>query len=128
MLAEWRASPGAGDPYEPGDTRHERLFFSELMGVLESFEYQFAWGTDTGSERDEIGAETALLHRYYQLTATSPDGLLFEDIAIGYADLTMRKYNGRWWLVRWDDRIDPTIGVNPSNTYNRTMGARRLDL
>lgn len=56
------------------------------------------------------------------------DGRISKEIAIGYADLTLRKHNGRWWLARWDDRVDPLIGVNPANTDNRTMGARRLDL
>lgn len=129
VLAAWRATPGAGDPYDPGDVRHERLFFSELVQVLESFDYVFVFGPDnSGTSLDDIGPETALLHRYYVLQATSADGRITKEIAIGYADLTLRKHNGRWWLARWDDRVDPLIGVNPANTDNRTMGARRLDL
>lgn len=129
-LAAWRqASPGR-DPYEAGDVRHERLFFPELMTVLDGFDYVFAWTTDTHSENDDINntAGTALLHRRYFLQATSTDGRIVEIIAVGYADLFLRKYGGRWYLARWDDRIDPDYGVNPLNLYNRSLGWRRLDL
>lgn len=128
VLSAWRATPGNSDPYDPGDVRHERLFFSDLLQVLASYDYVFQFASDTYSQNDDIGAETAVLHRYYQLDATSTDGRLHEIIAVGFADLTVRKYNGRWWLVRWVDRVDPTYGINPPNAYNRTMGARRLEL
>ncbi|MBI5170893.1 MAG: hypothetical protein HZA61_15495 [Candidatus Eisenbacteria bacterium] len=129
-LAAWRqASPGR-DPYDPGDVRHERLFYPELMTVLDQFDYVFQWSTDPNSELDDINntAGTALLHRYYVLQATSSDGRIEKIIAVGYADLFLRKYGGRWYLARWDDRIDPTYGVNPTDLYNRSMGWRRLDL
>lgn len=126
-LTTWRQSSGR-DPYDVGDVRHEKLFFADLLTVLDSFDYTFVFAEDTNSPNDDIDLSngTALLHRYYILQATK--GSIEEIIAVGYADLYLRKYNGRWWLVRWDDRIDPTIGVNPVNLYNRSMGWRRLDL
>lgn len=126
-LTTWRQSSGR-DPYDVGDVRHERLFFSDLLTVLDSFDYTFVFAEDTNSPNDDIDntAGTALLHRFYVLQASS--GSIEEIIAIGYADLYLRKHNGRWWLVRWDDRIDPATGVNPANLYNRSMGWRRLDL
>ncbi|MFN8589331.1 MAG: hypothetical protein U0704_16185 [Candidatus Eisenbacteria bacterium] len=126
-LSTWRQGSGR-DPYDVGDVRHERLFFSDLLTVLDSFDYVFQWVDDPDSPlpSTDLVNGTALFHRYYVLVASS--GSIQETIAIGYADLYMRKHNGRWWLVRWDDRIDPTIGVNPANLNNRSMGWRRLDL
>ncbi len=126
-LTTWRQSSGR-DPYDVGDVRHEKLFFADLLTVLDSFDYTFVFAEDPSSPNDDVDLTngTALMHRFYVLQASS--GSIEENIAIGYADLTLKKHNGRWWLVRWDDRIDPTIGVNPANLYNRSMGWRRLDL
>lgn len=128
VLINWRAGSLGREPFDPGDIRHERLFYSNyLITVLESFDYAFVWDTDTHSPNDDIGADTALLHRRYLLQATSLDGSIEKLIAVGYADLTLKKHNGRWWLARWEDRVDPTIGITPADLFNRTMGWRRLD-
>jgi hypothetical protein len=42
-------------------------------------------------------------------------------------DLVLVKYDGRWWILRWEDRLDPLIGVDPVDQDNRTLGWRRLD-
>jgi hypothetical protein len=128
VVDAWRLSTQR-DPPNPWDLRLEKLFYDYLIGVLPGFGYAFVWAPDNSSPSDEQdeAAGTATYHRYYELTASSADGLINKTIAIGYADLYFRKLNGRWYLVRWEDRVNPSDGVNPSDPDRRSMGWRRLD-
>lgn len=117
------------DPPDPWWTWNEKRFYDYLISVLAQFTYAFQWAPDNSQPIDKIDdvAGTAILHRYYVLQATSTDGKLQTIIAIGYADLYLQRLGGRWYLIRWEDRVDPAIGVNPIDPKNRTMGWRRLD-
>lgn len=70
-------------------------------------------------------AGTALLHRKYYVAATASTTTLI--VAVGYVDLYLVKYQGRWYVLRWEDRLDPLIGVDPVDPNNRTLGWRRLE-
>jgi hypothetical protein len=128
VVDAWRLT-AQRDPPDPWDFRLEKLFYDYLIAVLPQFTYTFQWAPDNSRVLDQIddGAGTALLHRYYVLQATSKDGKIEKIIAIGYADLYLRKVSSRWVLVRWEDRYDPTVGVNPADPDARSMGWRRLD-
>ena len=56
-----------------------------------------------------------------------PYGSNSETLAIGYADLTFikSKTGERWVIARWQDRVDPTVGPNPSSG-NQSFSALRL--
>jgi len=126
VVDAWRLSTQR-DPPNPWDIRLEKLFYDYLIGLLPTFTYTFVWAPDNSSPVDQYDptAGTALYHRYYELQATS--GSINKTIAIGYADLYMQKVNGRWWLYRWEDRVNPPDGVNPTDPDRLSMGRRRLD-
>jgi hypothetical protein len=117
------------EPPNPWDLTLERNFYSYLVGVYETFDYTLVWDRDPGSPNDEIddAAGTALLHRQYQLVASSTTTAEQKRIAVGFADLYLYRDTGRWFLYRWEDRIDPAIGVTPDDPDELSMGARRLD-
>jgi len=78
--------------------------------------------------RDEINAADAVLYRKYEVYAISADGNTTSRIAVGLADLFFRKISSnRWVIIRWQDHVDPTVGANPSDTDQLSMGARRLE-
>ena len=116
------------NPPNPWDRRLEKLFYDYLITVYSNFTYTYAWAPDNTSPADELdeSAGTALYHRYYELQATSADGLTTKIIAVGYADLTLQKLNSRWYLVHWNDRISRE-GANLADPEHRSMGWRRLD-
>ena len=66
----------------------------------------------------------ALLRRRYQLWARIPGrGLTL--LAIGHAYLILvRTPDGRWQIARWEDHVDPEVGVRPGYA---TLGWRRLE-
>ena len=71
---------------------------------------------------------TTLVNRRCGVLATSPGGIPTIIIAVGYADLTFtRTPNDRWVITRWDDHVDPDVGVNPSEAEQLTLGRRRLE-
>jgi hypothetical protein len=115
------------NPTEPWDIGLEKRFYDYLIAVVQTFTYNFQWTTDTTSPSDftDEAAGLALYHRHYELQAISPDGDP-KTIAIGYADLYLQRLNGRWYLYRWEDRIDPTVGVVPADASERSMGWQRL--
>ncbi len=126
VVDAWRIG-AQRDPPSPWDLRLERIFYNYLIGVFPTFEYTFQWASDPNSPLDDRQPESAVLHRYYVLQASGADGAIQKIIAIGYADLYLQKRDSRWFLYRWQDRLDENIGVNPTDTDNRTMGWRRLD-
>ncbi|MEO5988387.1 MAG: hypothetical protein ABIU54_13165 [Candidatus Eisenbacteria bacterium] len=125
----WRAV-SLRDPPQPWDLTLERAFYQYLVGYRPTASYTLTWNDDPTSESDEIDLPSApnlaVIHRRYTLyTSTSETDIAV--IAIGYADLYLYKANGRWFIYRWQDRIDPDIGVNPTDPEQLSMGARRLE-
>jgi len=124
----WRAV-SLRDPPDPWDLTLERAFYQYLVGYRPTASYTLIWDDDTTSEQDDIEATTpglAVIHRRYTLfTSTSETDISV--IAIGYADIFLYKVSGRWFIYRWQDRVDPNIGVNPSDIEQLSMGARRLE-
>ncbi len=124
----WRAV-SLRDPPQPWDLRLERAFYQYLVGYRPTASYAMTWNDDPTSESDDVEITTpglAVIHRRYVLfTSTSETDIAA--IAIGYADLYLYKTNGRWFIYRWQDRIDPNIGVNPTDLEQLSMGARRLE-
>lgn len=124
----WRAV-SLRDPPEPWDLTLERAFYQYLVGYRPTASYTMTWNDDPTSESDDIEITApglAVIHRRYILfTSTSDTDIAV--IAIGYADLYLYKANGRWFIYRWQDRIDPDIGVNPADPEQLSMGARRLE-
>lgn len=117
------------DPPDPWDLNLERRFYNYLITLPEvpaDYDYVFVFGEDNTSPADQIddAGGSALLHRSYALIAANSKGDS-RNIAIGYVDLYLAKYNARWYVYRWQDRLDPAVGV--SDPDNRTMGWRRLD-
>ena len=124
--AVWNAYTGV----KPDDWNldYETQFYSALT-TLRAEAYGMAWLPDEYNPYDigdDLAADTCILHRQYKVWAISgPDSLL---IAIGYADLRFARISAsRWALTRWQDRVDPEIGANPTNDLWRTFGYRRLN-
>lgn len=125
VVSAWRLSSPVPPP-EPWNLELERRFYDRFV-ALYSYEYLMEFDDDDTSPNDVIddGAGTALLHRKYYVAASVPSSPVI--IAIGYVDLYLAKYDGRWFVVRWEDRLDPQIGVDPSDPDNRSLGWRRLE-
>lgn len=111
------------------DSKLEKLFYDNLINVYGTYTYSFKWSEDLSQVADE-GADgsgtTALLHRTYQLQAISPDGNDVRIVTIGAADLSFAKVEGRWYLIRWQDRLSKDWPV-PSDSDHPSMGWRRLN-
>lgn len=122
----WLSDPRHIAP-EPWDITLERRLPSYLATLRpQAGAYLFQWGTDNGSPQDDIGPDTALVHRTYQLLASTASGDP-EIIAIGIADLSLQFNGTRWSVFRWNDRVDPKVGANPANPDHRTFSWRRLE-
>lgn len=105
----------------------EQTFYFQFLGVRPGDTYGAVFDS-VDSNPDPLPASTqAILHRHYLVIATSPDGNSTLIIAIGYADLTFAKVGDRWLIRRWDDHVDPAVGVNPVDPYQLTLGRRRLE-
>ena len=114
-LAVWHGVTGKDPPAEWGPAL-ERQFFGDLPN-LSGNRYNFTWLRDVEHPYDEDPAlNVKILHRQYLLIAIPAGGGTVEKLAIGYADLTFIKSNAsnRWVIARWQDRVDPTVGPNPS--------------
>lgn len=125
VLSAWKLSSPV-EPPEPWNLELERLFYDKFT-ALYNYDYVMVFDDDLTSPSDEIdeSAGTALLHRQYFVAASVPSGAVV--IAIGYVDLYLQKYDGRWFVTRWQDRLDPEIGVDPVEPESYTFGWRRLD-
>lgn len=124
VLSAWRLSSPVAPP-DPWTIDNERLFYDRFIQF--DGEYTMQFGEDDTSPNDLIDetAGTALLHRQYIVATTA--GSTTRIIAIGYVDLYLVKYQDRWFVIRWDDRLDPLIGVDPADPDNLTLGWRRLE-
>jgi len=121
----WLSVPTRIAP-EPWDITLERGLHSYLTTVRLQAEYTFQFTADNVSQIDVIAPDTALVHRKYTLYA-SVSGGEDEVIAVGFCDLSLEFENNRWFIFRWNDRVDPSIGVNPADTDQRTFSWRRLE-
>ena len=125
---DWVTRGGSIAP-EPWDITLERRLPNYLFGIRPvATAYLFQWSPDPGSPNDDIppGADTAFVHRHYQLLAAPTSGDP-EIIAVGFADLSLEFDGTRWSLFRWNDRVDPSEGASPANPTHRTFSWRRLD-
>jgi hypothetical protein len=111
---------------EPWNRELERGVPRRLNDIRQNAIYSWQWSRDPFAISDEEGADSAQFHRKYVLLATDPSSNNSgEIIAQGYCDLSFLKIGNRWAIVRWNDRLDPTIGANPS-TDQYTMTWYRL--
>jgi hypothetical protein len=117
--ADWVAYVGL----KPSDWgyQHEESFCAGLVALFPG-RYEMVWAPDESHPQDEtLAPNRVLLHRHYLLREIgSRDTVL---VANGYADLEFARVATRWMLVRWSDRLDPTVGFDPQQP---TMGWRRL--
>lgn len=125
VLSEWVLSSPVPPP-SPWGLYEERRFYDKFVTVYPK-EYTMTFEPDSTSPLDNIDNVngSALLHRHYNVTAKTSSSTAV--IAIGYVDLVLVRYDGRWWVLRWEDRLDDAIGVDPVIKDNRTIGWRRLD-
>jgi hypothetical protein len=123
--AVWNAYTGVKP--DDWDLDHEETQFYPAFIALSSETYKMEWLPDVEHPLDEtIDSDHVILHRKYEVHAISSTQSLL--IAIGYADLYFTRISAsRWALARWQDRVDPSIGVNPSNEMWRTFGYWRLN-
>ena len=123
------AYAGPPDPYDPGDVRHERLFFPELMTVLDGFDYVFCGATDAPprTTTSTTRPEPLLLHRRTSAGDVPPTAASREVHRGGLRGTCSPTQVRRTLVPRaLGTTIDPDYGVNPTNLYNRSMGWRRL--
>jgi hypothetical protein len=127
VLSAWQLSSPVPPP-DPWDLENERLFYDKFASLY-PYDYAMAFNTDPTSPNDVVddAAGTGLVHRSYVISMNPPNASEAVIIAIGYVDLYIVKYDGRWWVLRWEDRLDPRIGVDPVDQNYRTLGWRRLD-
>jgi hypothetical protein len=109
------------------DLDHEETQFYPAFIALRTDSLDMQWLPDEQHPLDEtIDSDHVILHRQYKVLAISATESLL--IAIGYADLYFTRISAsRWALTRWQDRVDPAIGVNPTNEMWRTFGYWRLN-
>lgn len=123
----WQQGGAGRTPPNPWDLTLERNFFAYFVSnVAPLSSFDLVWSADATSPNDDFDpvAGTALLHRKYVMLA---EGTTTQTVVTGYADLYLyRGPGGRWYLYRWQDRIDPDVGPNPGDT-RLSMGARRLE-
>lgn len=124
--AVWNAYTGVRP--DDWDLDHEETQFYPAFISLRSDTLDMSWLPDEDHPLDEIVDDNhVILHRKYQVMAISSTTSLL--IAVGYADLHFTRVSAsRWALARWQDRVDPDIGVNPENEMWRTFGYWRLNL
>lgn len=127
VKSNWQSATQLTAP-EPWDVTLERNLHTQLSGIRPTYLYQFVWLPDPLSPQDDdpAASDTVQYHRKYTLFAAPENGNP-EIIAIGFADLSMQKKEGRWSITRWHDRVDPNVGVNPAATDQRTMSWWRLE-
>jgi len=111
---DWRAS-------------QEQNFFQAFIEVRPSDDYVLVLEPRAEQPDPQPGATQIVLYRQYQVLATAPDGNSTLIIATGLADLTFTLRGSDWLITRWDDHVNPDVGVNPSDPYQVSLGRRRLE-
>ncbi len=125
VLAQW---VGNGGKTPPSDwTRvYERFFIGRLSGLDPD---TVIWEPDLYNPNDtQVPPNGVTKHRHYVIRAAANSGSVVGDtIAIGYADLTFLHSGAKWVLTRWQDRVDPAIGVNPLKGSQKSFSELRLE-
>jgi hypothetical protein len=105
----------------------ERAFYGYFIDYRPADRYRLLWEVDEENP-DDPSATPRVLHRRYQVLALSssspPDTTR---IAVGFATLTFANVSGRYVITTWDDRYDPSVGVNPADPDDRSFSWRRLE-
>jgi len=106
----------------------EKFFYPAFMQVRTQ-NYVMRWTGNEAAGDDDFDPVTgdSTLHRRYEVFAVSDDGNTLSTIAVGLADLRFKHVSAsRWAIVRWQDYVDPAIGINPGDPDQITLGERRL--
>lgn len=117
----------AGLPIPVWNLELERAFYRDFVKLYDTG-YRLTWSPDS-ARVDDINLQTgeASIHRRYDVEQVEDDETQ-GSIAVGYADLTMRRIgDDRWVIVQWADRIDVRIGPAPSDPGRRSIGEWRLE-
>jgi hypothetical protein len=102
----------------------ERNFYIFFV-KLRSDNYELEWAEDEDLADDQT-ADIAHLHRHYRIrTLAVEDGSVTSTLAIGFADLTLVRFDDAWKITLWADRIDPN--ADPNDPEQMTLGRRRLN-
>lgn len=126
-VRSWHNATGL-NPDVWGKTQEAPAFYSYLGEQQPGLTYDFAFTLDDLSEIPPPDTETlAQRHRHYELSASPADGGDAITIAVGYANLYLQKVGNRWFLYRWEDRLDPIYGVTPTDANAIAMGRLRLN-
>jgi len=129
VRAAWLINSGGQIAPEPWNLFLERGLYSELSGIRQNDPYRFEFTHDDGHGFDTenpVGSGLWEVHRHYELKALPSTGVEVT-IAIGFADLILFDNGSRFSIIEWHDRVDPDVGVNPSNTDERTFSYYRLE-
>jgi hypothetical protein len=104
----------------------ESNFYSDFVG-LRSDGYTMRWteASAPGDEIDLLNGE-AEIYRRYEVFTVAEDGSTLGRIAVGIAHLFYKRFGSRWAIVRWEDQVDPNVGVEPADPDELSLSARRL--
>jgi hypothetical protein len=122
-----RCNQTAGCSVSVWDYGEEVGFYAYLIGLRPTNTYTLNWQIDVARPDPPSDGVTAEIHRHYQVVTLAPDGNTTDVVAIGYADMIFTKIASKWQITQWDDRVDPLIGVYPTNPEQLSLGARRLE-
>ena len=123
-----RRFEASGGPVPVWNLTREKLFYPDLIGVRTQ-NYIMRWTANEAAGDDDFDPATgdSTLHRRYEVFSVSNDGNTLSTIAVGLADLRFKHVTAsRWAIVRWQDYVDPAIGINPADPDQITLGERRL--
>jgi len=121
-VVDWSLLSGHPAPADWGIVQ-ESAFYTRFVQIR-SDKYEMKWAPDPPNP-DDIGSETATIHRHYVVTAHAVDGTQNGYLAFGYADLRLMRFSdGNWRIVKWDDRRDPTADAGVGQI---TFGRQRLN-
>lgn len=122
----WRNENNGLVPGDWGKPQETPKFFDYLGEQQPGLAYQCLLEEDNTSESDQDTPTFSLKHRHYEISASPEDGSGEKTIiAVGYARLYMQKVGARWYLYRWEDRIDRAYGFPPTDII--TMGRLRMN-
>lgn len=107
--------------------RREDQFYTAYIGLRPNEEYSVVFDSlDTDPDQPPVDHK-AIRYRHYEVSATDPDSRTRLVIGIGIARLTFTEVAANHWAIsRWEDQVDPEVGVNPTEEYMLTLGRRRM--